>query len=71
MRPRWGDGAGSTWNLLGCDQLMVGRTNIGGELKTFSDTFLDNIMDESDLKHLADSGDFWGCQINDIYICRI
>ena len=49
-----------------CDQLMVGRTNIGGELKTFSDTFLDNIMDESDLKHLADSGDFWDCQINDL-----
>ena len=44
-----------------CDQLMVGRTNIGGELKTFSDTFLDNIMDESDLKHLADSRDLWDC----------
>ena len=55
---------GTCWG----DQLMVGRTNIGGELKTFSDTFLDNIMDESDLKHLADSRDFWDCQINDIYV---
>ena len=45
---------------------MVGRTNIGGELKTFSDTFLDNIMDESDLKHLADSRDFWDCQFDNV-----